>query len=99
MAGVTRDDLESLTVQGAEAQWRAIRARGLPRPKVNQGLYLPVEVLLAYAAMFVVDPSTQGGSNPKRHHPVIRQLAMAVRRTSAYRAFRFVRIIKALRES
>ncbi|AXV09794.1 putative restriction endonuclease (plasmid) [Euzebya pacifica] len=80
---MTRDALESLTVDGAAAQWRRIRSRQPPRPKGNQGLYEPVEVLLAYAAMFLVDPSTQGGSDRSGHHEVIRMIADAVVRTSS----------------
>ncbi len=65
---VTRQELESLTVSAATGQWMEILSRPAPQKGQRQGLFLAVEQVLAYAAMFVVDPASQGGSDWTRYH-------------------------------
>lgn len=78
---VTRQELESLTVSAATGQWMEILSRPAPQKGQRQGLFLAVEQVLAYAAMFVVDPASQGGSDWTRYHPLLQVIGKAVRRS------------------
>ena len=78
---VTRQELETLTVSSAATQWVEIVKRPAPQKGNRQGVFLPVEQVLAYAAMFVVDPASQGGGDWTRYHPLLQLIGKAVRRS------------------
>lgn len=78
---VTLSELESLTLASARAQWHEIVRRPPPLPGRRGPHFTAVEEVLSYAALFIVSPSTQGGSDWSKYHPVLQQIGAALRRS------------------
>lgn len=66
------DDYLNLTDEQARSQWARIESR---QPKKRQEPYTPVEVILCYALLFVVDPRRYGGQNIRRAPAIVHRLA------------------------